>query len=671
MITTLEGHAADMVLHASPTEVAALQAIVPGALVYGYPPNASLSPSGWGRRRVRFDPRERRADPWGGRGQEPDQSRVVVPIAGAYLVDDYCEKRGIGVGYIRLDDLPPIDRAQMAPDAVAAGRARLAELEAAGQIKQGWAERVYPMQAELVGLCHTHGYKSMVLVWPGGAGKTVAGWVSALASRAPALFVVPSCVRPGWGRDMRMISDEEIFVCMPKSSGGGGEALIEYLERREAAGKPPLVVVGMEGIAGWYSALCMVPFESVYFDEVDELAPTDTQDVINRADGTTEYRDKRTTKRNRLKRGTAIRLLARLPSVKQRFGITATPIWSGVPTKMWAVADLVWPDVFGSRFTFMMRHCGGRVGEMGYMEYPEATHTRELIGRSTFFFHHVEHEESHKGLPPITHSLRLVRKEDQDKGAKARYSDDLTWNQAIRKRAMMEKARKGGAEEEEEDKASTDNSTIENTSSYELALHHACALKRKTIVGEASRRAVAGELVVVAVGRKQEAEEWTDAIRTTIKRKTPDGLEPARVWLCSGSVTPDARYAAIDEWAADGAGVLVITIQAMGKGVDGMQAAHHAIVGFIPQDSRALEQLIKRFDRQGRLYSGSVDIYAAEGSRDMSQLAKLADGYEYIHKFLGEDHFNKVKKMLAQQDTSNKDPGAAFLAGIDLSWMDF
>jgi hypothetical protein len=353
--------------------------------------------------------------------------------------------------------------------------------------------------------------------------------------------------------------------------------------------------------------------------------------------------------------------LTMLPSVKVRVGLTATPLWNGIPEKLWGVAHLVWPGVFGFGFyDYGLRYCGGAVPEGGFgVTYDKPTNLAELKRRCTWFVHYVSYAESHGHLQPLVYKVSTVPVEEQDKSV--RFSEDLTWGQAIKAAA------KGAVTDDTGAVYGVDGGdTNPGASTYELTLAHACALKRSAVVERAVSTAMGGGKVIVAVGRIAEARAWTLAIETALTRRTPKGAaHPPRTWMMIGDgSTVEDRMAALDAWIAyEGGAVGIITYQAMGAGVNGMQVADHFIIAQLPPTGRDLEQLIKRADRADRKKSILLEIVIAENTREVDHLKRQAENYKAFAAFLGDANFEAVADILAPK-RSYEETLSSFLDGL-------
>jgi hypothetical protein len=631
-------------VEAPPSAVSCLRDLVPGTFVHG------LAAGRWVNVR----------SVWEAPDAEPLTCRVTVATPGAAWVEAYLRAQGITFDGTQRGDAAPVDRRDVSAF-VREGRAVVGRLEREGWVRPGLASRVYDAQAELVGRIEA-GVKSLLLVWPGGSGKTWAAYLAAFTAmskdRSPIVCVVPSTVRIGWGRDAARITDTEIHVALPDTKGGGIGGLHSYLERMRAADRPPIIVVGQEHLAYWLPHLEVAAPGVVIFDEIDTIANRDLFKVRYLPDGSVDisYRE---TRGGKAVRGVAALELSMLPTVRTRIGLTATPLWNGVPEKLWPVSHLVWPGVFGFGFhAFGLRYCGGHVPDTGYgTVFDRPTNIVELKRRAQFFVHYVSYAESHGKLPPITYKVSPVAPSEQD--ASARFSEAMTWSQAF-------KAVAKGTVVTDDDGVSYGTASGGAVNTYELTLAHSCAVKRTAVVDRAVATALGGGRVIVAVGRISEARAWIAAIERDLSRRTPKASATTpRCWLMVGEgMSAEERMANLDAWAAhEGGAVGVITYQAMGAGVDGMQVADHAIIAMLPPTGRDLEQLIKRFDRANRTKNVLIEIMFAAGHRDEDHLKRQAANYAAFADFLGDANFKRVSDVLAPPKPI-EEVVADFLSGI-------
>lgn len=640
----------NFIVYVRPSLVSPVEWLVPGAMVYGMPQGTSLYTPRPGRRRVRWDVSASTAESWKGDGPEPDCTRVLVATHGAYLVERFLTANGFPFKVVGDDRPIYIDRnnAELKGQMIESGRAALHELEGMGWLRKGWASKAYDRQAEGVGWTLS-GLPCMLAVWPGGSGKTILTHLVNLTKghqeKGAMLVIAPGNTRLDWFKDFKMVSDLEPFVCMAKSDGGGGVALLQYIDRMDNRGQPPVIVLGRDRLAEWYNATKSLQIATVTIDEIDESAPSSSmyRNVRYLADGSVEVTSKRTDKRGSINRGAAfVELMSRL-DIGFRMGLTATPLNKGVPDKVWPIFNLLWPGSMGyGDFNFKMRYCGGEKNDHGFWEFNRGTNQSELAGRFSCIMHHTDYAETHGHLKPIEYRLMKVDKDSQDRSAaKTRFSDDLTWHQAMRKAA-----KKTSDGYRDEGLAEDDEGNLDSVSSYELSRMYACAIKRTAVTSKAVEHAVSGGRVAIGVGRKKEAREWAEACAQALKKKTPKGVDVPGVFVATGNDDIVARKQTVDAWR-QGPGILIITYRAMGRGVDGMQHCEMAIAAQLPGGNAAiLEQFFKRFDRMGRDTSLTCYIAAAEGTSDMDDLQRLAVGYDWFRSFLGDGLYGELSELL-------------------------
>ncbi len=637
---------AEFIINASPLDVAFIEYIVPGALVYGYVPGVYGKTAA--TERARFDALESKASYAGSR--MPGQTRVLCATSAAYLVLQRVTSMGWDYSLKRCDPHEAIDRSDITPF-VETGRAALAACVQTGWLREDAATTAFDFQAEVCGRVE-RGLQALLVRWPCGAGKTrgaiMAALVYAMKAGGAVIAVVPSNTRPGWGRDLGLCTDRDTFICLPKSTGGGGLALIEYLKGCKARDEPPIVVVGYAYLGQWLNVLRFIQPVSIIFDEVDAYAPAPKtiRKVSFGEDEQMTIEQIVTKKTKRLSRGAALNELTNLPSVRVRAGLTATPVWGGTPDKLWNVLNMLAPGAFGfGEYGFKLRYCGGRRDDNGFMQYKEATNTPDLKGRASFYLHNVPKEESHANLPPLSVRLKLIPASDLTKNTTiTRYSDDMTWNQAIRTSALSKK-QKGEIVE-----GASDDGALGTTSSHELTLMYCCALKRGYMTQATVEACVSGERVVLTVGRKREGYAWKEAIEKELKRRTQTGLPVPKVRYCSGDISIAERMRRVVKWRDEPSGVLIITQHAMGTGVDGMQRAGHVFIGMLPPNVRDLIQLLGRFERHGMLESCQVEIPCAEGTAEIPLLNALAAGADFASYLLDDTSLTELGEVLNRSE---------------------
>jgi hypothetical protein len=633
---------------AKPSLVSPLELLVPGALVYGLPDGISPYSIGWGKLRVRWDASHQCSHGYEGPGREPPSTQVFVATHGAWLVENFLIANKFHYEIKRTSEPKFINRNDddLSAYMLRLGRGVLHEMAEVKWIKPGWDTQAFDRQAEAVGYAIS-GLPCELLTWDGGSGKTIAAILTMLAmgyrKRGTMACVVPGNTRPGWRDDFAKVSTLYPYVCWAKDKGGGGLAFFKYIEDMERKGVPPVLVVGRERLPEWFNALKSIKLAAVGLDEIDACAPSPQlyRNIKFLPDGSMEVTKKRTTARGSINRGAAFVELMSRQDLRFRMGLTATPLNKGVPDKVWPIFNLLWPGSMGfSDFNFKQRYCGGQLNEWGRWEYPRGTNMGELSQRSAFILHYVSKEESAKGRPPVTYGLLKVDKSSQDRTkAKTMFDDKMSWSQAIKYVAKNEKTKV-------DDGLEAEDISLQNTNLTEISSAYACAIKRTAVTEKAVEYAVSGKRIIIGVGRKKEAREWAAACEALIKKKMQKGADLPPVYMATGDYHLDDRMETVRRWR-EAPGILIITYQAMGRGVDGMQHAHLMIAAQLPgRNTATLEQFFVRGDRVGRNHEMECLIAVAEGTADMENIKRLAEGYDAFINFFRDDTFTDIKKLL-------------------------
>lgn len=607
-------------VRASPLRVAPIMQAVPGSFVYGAGYDYIKGQTTWKKGTI-----------------VPDGATICAPFNSLKYVERWLSRQKIEYSVNVNSFNHPGDLPQSKEDKYVFEAKGRECISACATVKDNWAKDFASYQAELSGLV-TSGWTRLLLNWIGGSGKTLAAIVAAELVPGPTVYVVPSGVRPGWAKESKVAclveeaTGEPAFMCMPKSKGVGPDHLVNYIRDCKVNKRPIRIVVGHEYLSYWADIIKSVKPTCVVFDEVDVIATEKKVKATIDKKGSYNFKKLRSEKTGRKKRGVSAQELSELESVKLCLGLTATPFARGVPESFWAVANLVLPASFGlGSYHYRGRYCGGKQGEWGLV-FAKATNIPELKWRTLHFMHRVTYEEALADLPPISYGLLVVRKEDQQSGL--RYNEKYTYNQAIRN-------------------SSKDPSL---PPAHELREAYICELARKVVVQKAVEEAVSGGRCNIMVGRLFQADAWIKAINLALVKKTDKGAPRPGVYCVTGeSMTPEQKYAVIDEYSTNPhGGIIVTTWQSSGRGVDGLQQTTLGIITLILK-SAVFDQIRFRWDRKGRKVRHRTEVCLVEGTHMESQLRELSKGVEFYRDFVQSDSFQNILNALTEEEATAED----------------
>lgn len=617
-------------VQARPVDVAHLAYLVPGVLVYNTKYDYLTGARSWTK----------------GYSQ-PSTATVYCPANGAKYLEKHLDSSNIAYTSnaptkFKLDPIPFDKSSDEYKQVLTVGRNAV---QASSVLSDFVKDNASDFQCFLAGLV-VLGWLSILLNWKAGAGKTWGAVIASTFVKGPKVFCGPSKVRPGWKSEVKLvtlikeITGRDPFMCMPKSAGIGPDQLVAYLEECELTNTDPYIIVGQEYLAYWADIIKSCNPTVLVFDEIDLIAATKRKTAQYNSDGSVQFNKKRSDKNKRKIRGVSAEELAHLDSVKLRLGLTATPLYDGVPEKFWPITNLLIPGGFGLGFyQYGGRYCGGTQGEYG-VEHLKATNVNELKWRSTFLLHRVSAEEAFQGLPETSYRLLKVRKEDQVKGI--RYNDEFTYNQALRacgKRSDLPPA-------------------------HELRMAYSCELARSAVIDEAITTLSSGQRCCIMVERATQAREWAEKIEWHLKRRMPKGVTLPSVFAIVGEdMTPEQRYNTIRLYNEDPLGSCIVgTRQAIGQGVDGLQNTHKGIMAMIPPNAAWYEQAIGRWRRKGQKIRNEIITVVVEGTNTETQLVKLGKGLKLFADFYQDDSFLTVADAL--EEDSVEDAVGSLLANI-------
>lgn len=597
---------------------------VPGTLVYGLVQN---------NRRVRLSKLIES-------GQvEVSQCVILAPTHGAWLTESallsiaadftfspyFIEEYDINGWSDAVEDRDELE---------ARGRFLAQTLTDRGELKPHVQDIATPYQFMNVAWCSRRPWS--MNVWACGSGKTLGAIMSSLLQPGPVLVVTPAKARHVWWSQVQEYTFLEPFRLRPVSERRKKDATMhEYLEECRKDSKRAFIIVGSESLADNMAAVRSIEPTTLILDEIHTHGSRKRWTAIQKADGDVSFERKKTAASNRADskvsretRAVAVMDVSRLTSLKQRIGLTATPLDDGRPRRLWSQLDLLSPGGFSHSFSrFATRYCDARPGQYGGLDDTGSSHMDELKARCSFLMHEVPYSESHASLPDTR--VQVVYLDKSQLNRAERWSDGKTFGQAIKGLAKEVKAQGAPARERV----------------VEARLSEACSKKRKYVTAEAIEGLKGAGKVVVFTARRRETDLWAHAIRREVTRgDEAQGKVP--VWVAHGGIPESERDQMIDSFReSDGPCCLVATGQSVGTGVDGMQTADLAIFAMLPWKPGDFIQWKGRFDRLG----GSptlLKVIVAEGTYDTRVVDILVDKFGPIESFLKADELAGLDEKL-------------------------
>ena len=365
-----------------------------------------------------------------------------------------------------------------------------------------------------------------------GLGKTVEG-IAAISDPAylPALVVAPNHLLVQWRDQLAKFAPKLRVWITP------GTKATPLPEPR-----PDVVITSYLRLNGWARVLGEY-VHAVVYDEVHELRRPDS------------------------KKYAAAQHLARLPTIRMRLGLSATPICN-YGGELFHVFQTLAPGRLGSSVEFLREWCHERGGDKAIIRQPDAFGS--WLRDQGLFIRHTRAEVGRE-LPPITttvqqvecHTERLAEVGEQVRELARILLSSGTTNQ--------ERWRAGGE--------------------LDWRLRQATGIAKAPFVADVVRLLVeSGEPVLLAGWHRAVYDIWLDRFKAA-------GL---RVACYTGEESDAEKQAARAAWIAGEIDVLIISLRS-GAGLDGLQSRGSVVVvGELDWSPAVLEQLVGRLHRDGQ-----------------------------------------------------------------------
>lgn len=319
--------------------------------------------------------------------------------------------------------------------------------------------------------------------------------------------------------------------------------------------------------------------------------------------------------------------VSRLPSLKLRIGLTATPLDDGRPRRLWSQLDLLSPGTFGMGYRrFAYRYCAAHEGEYGGLVDTGSSNIEELKARASFLIQEVTHTESHGQLPATRVQVVWLDPSDQNRPAAMKRVIAAAEKQALKTHSEEDKMR-----------------------ALEANLMEASSRKRKYVVEEVLEGLRGKGKVVLFTARRQDCEDWASRITKALQKEVKSGnfrnKMPDVWWGHGGTDDREREEMVVSFRKSDGPCLLIGTGQAFGESVDGLQTADLAMFTMLPWRPGDFEQWKGRFDRLGGRPT-LLKVVLAKRTYDEKISGILAEKIGPIRQFLAAEQYEGLDDKL-------------------------
>ena len=439
--------------------------------------------------------------------------------------------------------------------------------------------------------------RDAILWWACGSGKTLAAllWASSHAAQGKTLVVTRAPARRQWQREVSHYTTGKAVV-------GEGQTPFTMDQLKDA----DILILSWETILYWVDTIeewkKLTGNLYVVYDELHKGKAWKRKEKYLAASGVVRYRPAQ----NRA--GAACRI-SRMAT--HRLGLTATLIRDRV-SDLWAQADLVSPNFFGSNWDFLHRYCDAKKNRWGGLDTSGRSNEAELKKKLSRIMHVVSREEMSRNLPPKRRQLVYLNKTDQVRPSG--FKQDMKY------------AAKRGA-----------------NALFEVKLMEAASRKRAWIAETVADAVDAGQKVCVFTGRRKDCEALTKLITKKVKDQP--------VWSGHGGDSTQYRDGIVAEYAAhEGAAAFVGTTDAFGEAIDGLQNTDLVVFGLLPWTPGQITQAEGRFSRHGSKRSVLIMYTVAEGTVDEHVADLLLTKLQSVEAVLDDKESGEVATTLAGDD---------------------
>ena len=560
-----------------------------------------------------------------------DYYKAFVPLNAAWLFEH--RLAGAGVTYrvehaINVDDIfawPSYNEEALATMATY-GRQVVDGMVKRGEVKPFVTDLITDYQARGVYWASTRPW--FKLVYPCGSGKTLTSTLSALTEKGPVCVIAPAKARRVWWDQVQEYTNLKPHRVIPRGQmRKNDQTLQDYLAECADLRIRPFVVFGAQSLPDYTQEIAKLAPSVLVFDELHTFGQPKRWKAIFNSNGEIEFEKRRTKTDTRETRAVAAMDVSRLPSVRLRGGLTATPLDDGRPRRLWSQLDLLAPGSYGMSFSsYAKRYCAAKEGEYGGIDDKGSSHIDELKYRAAYLMQEVTHTESHGQLPPTRVQVVWLSPSDQNRPAAFKRVIAKAEKEALKTRTEFDKER-----------------------ALEANLMEAASRKRKYVVEEVLEGLRGGGKVVLFTARRQDCEDWASYIEKAlvkeVKQKNFGGVMPAMSWGHGGTDERDREDMVTSFRQSEGPCLLVATGQAFGESVDGLQSADLAIFAMLPWRPGDFEQWKGRFDRIGGRPT-LLKVVLARKTYDEKVAGILADKITPIKEFLAAEQYQGMDDKL-------------------------
>lgn len=468
------------------------------------------------------------------------------------------------------------------------------------------------------------------------SGKTLTAIVAALTCPGPVVVVAPAKARRVWWDQVQEYTNLHPYRVIPQGQmRKNDQTLDEYLEECESAGRRPFVIFGAQSLPDHVERIAALAPRVLVFDELHTFGQPKRWKAVFDSNGELQFEKRRTQTDTRETRAVAAMDVSRLPSLRLRIGLTATPLDDGRPRRLWSQLDLLAPGAYGMGYhAYAKRYCAATEGEYGGLDDKGSSNIDELKARAAFMLQEVTHTESHGQLPETRVQVVWLDPSDQNRPAAFKRVINAAEKQAAKTRTEFDRER-----------------------AIEANLMEAASRKRKYVVEEVLESLRGGGKGVLFTARRQDCEDWASYIEKALTKEVKQGLfdgEMPALWWGHGGTDEREREEMVSRFRrSDGPCLLVGTGQAFGESVDGLQTADFAIFAMLPWRPGDFEQWKGRFDRIGGRPT-LLKVVLARKTYDEKVAGILADKIAPIKEFLAAEQYRDMDDKLLGIDDHEK-----------------
>jgi len=292
----------------------------------------------------------------------PSHVEIYAPVHAAFVTEHFLS--GWGVPYSAnaaagADLIEPWPQTQEGLDALEnRGATILGSAVQRGELKPHVAKMATPYQKRGAAWARTRPW--VMKVWGCGAGKTVGALADCLTRPgATVLVICPAKARHVWWTQVQQYTSILPWRLLPESERRKSDMTWQqYEEHCASTGQRRFVVVGAESLNDNVDFVTRLAPEVLILDELHIHGQSKRWKAIQQKDGTVGFTRRQTASGDRDAWSVAIMDISRLPGLKLRIGLTATPLDDGRPRRLWAQLDLLSPGGFAHSYRrFAERYC--------------------------------------------------------------------------------------------------------------------------------------------------------------------------------------------------------------------------------------------------------------------------------------------------------------------------